>query len=38
VGNYSIGRPDAQALIFGYGAIGEQAITDGLSELRRVWL
>jgi GntR family transcriptional regulator/MocR family aminotransferase len=37
VGAYSVGRPDAQALIFGYGAIGEQAIADGLSELRRVW-
>ena len=37
VGTYSVGRPDAQALIFGYGAIDEQAIADGLSELRRVW-
>ena len=37
VGRYCIGRPDTQGLIFGYGAIGEQAITGGLSELRHVW-
>jgi len=36
-GRYCIGRQDVQALIFGYGAIGEQAILGGLSELRRVW-
>jgi GntR family transcriptional regulator/MocR family aminotransferase len=36
-GRYCIGRPDSQGLIFGYGAIGEQAIVGGLSELRRVW-
>jgi GntR family transcriptional regulator/MocR family aminotransferase len=37
VGRYCVGRPDSQGLIFGYGAIREQAIADGLSELRRVW-
>src|SRR5438552_1351818 len=37
VGRYCIGRPDTQGLIFGYGAISEQAIGGGLSELRRVW-
>ncbi len=37
VGRYCVGQPDAQALIFGYGAIGEQAIAGGLTELRRVW-
>jgi GntR family transcriptional regulator/MocR family aminotransferase len=37
VGRYCIGRPDTQALIFGYGAISEPAIAGGLSELRRVW-
>jgi GntR family transcriptional regulator/MocR family aminotransferase len=37
VGRYCLGRPDIQGLIFGYGAIGERAIADGLSELRHVW-
>jgi GntR family transcriptional regulator/MocR family aminotransferase len=37
VASYSVGRPDSQALIFGYGAIDEQAIARGLSELRQVW-
>jgi len=37
VGRYCVGRPATQGLIFGYGAIGEQAIADGLSELRQVW-
>jgi GntR family transcriptional regulator/MocR family aminotransferase len=37
VGRYSVGRPDTQALIFGYGAIDERAIAGGLSELRRLW-
>jgi GntR family transcriptional regulator/MocR family aminotransferase len=37
VGRYCVGRPDMQGLIFGYGAIGEQAIVAGLSQLRRVW-
>jgi GntR family transcriptional regulator/MocR family aminotransferase len=35
VGRYCIGRANTQGLIFGYGAIGEQAIAGGLSELRR---
>ena len=37
VGRYCVGAPDTQALIFGYGAVGEQAIVTGLSELRQVW-
>jgi GntR family transcriptional regulator/MocR family aminotransferase len=37
VGRYCVGRPDTQGLIFGYGAIGEQAIVGGLSELLHVW-
>jgi GntR family transcriptional regulator/MocR family aminotransferase len=37
VGRYCIGRPDTQGLIFGYGAITEQAIAGGLSKLRHVW-
>jgi GntR family transcriptional regulator/MocR family aminotransferase len=37
VGRYCVGRPDTQGLVFGYGAIGEQAIVAGLSQLRRVW-
>jgi GntR family transcriptional regulator/MocR family aminotransferase len=37
VGSYCVGRPDIQGLIFGYGAIGEQAIAGGLAGLRRLW-
>ncbi|MFL6606269.1 MAG: PLP-dependent aminotransferase family protein [Steroidobacteraceae bacterium] len=37
VGRYCIGRPDTPGLIFGYGAIGDQAIAGGLSALRHVW-
>jgi GntR family transcriptional regulator/MocR family aminotransferase len=37
VGRYCVGRADTQGLVFGYGAIGEQAIIGGLSQLRRVW-
>jgi GntR family transcriptional regulator/MocR family aminotransferase len=37
VGRYCLGKPDIQGLTFGYGAIDEQAIARGLSELRRVW-
>ena len=37
VGRYCIGKPDTQGLVFGYGAIDEQAIAGGLSALRKVW-
>jgi GntR family transcriptional regulator/MocR family aminotransferase len=37
VGRYCLGKPETQGLIFGYGAIGEQAIDGGLSALRHVW-
>jgi GntR family transcriptional regulator/MocR family aminotransferase len=37
VGRYCVGKPESQGLVFGYGAIGEQAIADGLSALRHVW-
>jgi GntR family transcriptional regulator/MocR family aminotransferase len=37
VGRYCIGKPDTQGLVFGYGAISEQAIAAGLSALRKVW-
>ena len=36
LGAYCASRPVRRGLLFGYGAIEEGAITDGLARLRRV--
>ena len=36
VGRYCIGKADIQGLVFGYGAITERSITDGLTRLRQL--
>jgi GntR family transcriptional regulator / MocR family aminotransferase len=37
VGRYCVGKVDTQGLVFGYGAISEQSIVEGLALLRRLW-
>ncbi|HEY2403631.1 MAG TPA: PLP-dependent aminotransferase family protein [Steroidobacteraceae bacterium] len=36
VGRYSVGKLDLQGLVFGYGAIAERSITEGLKRLRQL--
>jgi len=38
VGRYCVGNADVQGLVFGYGAITERSIVDGLTQLRQLRL
>ena len=35
--SYHAGKPRQSGLVFGYGAIEERALTEGLSRLRSAW-
>jgi GntR family transcriptional regulator/MocR family aminotransferase len=36
VGRYGVGKLDLQGLVFGYGAISERSVVEGLSRLRQL--
>ena len=36
VGRYCVGKPDVQGLVFGYGAISERSIVEGLARLSQL--
>jgi len=36
VGRYCVGKPSVQGLVFGYGALSERSIVDGLDRLRQL--
>jgi GntR family transcriptional regulator/MocR family aminotransferase len=36
IGRFCVGKPDIQGLVFGYGAISERSIVEGLARLRQL--